>query len=131
MNVIERHSTDLRGRNLLSFPLMMQPAPMQAMLDALTVAGVESVAEVDPRDIVGLEGRMARTGELMLATLSDDLPTSRFLDLERLRTYPVADGEIRFAIGLAWRSRDSVHRDALDAVTSLLRPDGDDLPFIG
>ncbi|WP_020639365.1 LysR family transcriptional regulator [Amycolatopsis balhimycina] len=122
---------DLRGRTLLSFPLMMQPAPMQAMLDALTGAGVESVAEVDLRDIIGLEGRMARTGELMLAILSDDLPTSRFLDLEHLRTYPVTDGEIRFEIGLAWRSRDSVHRDALEAVTTLLRPDGDDLPLIG
>jgi DNA-binding transcriptional LysR family regulator len=122
---------DLRGRNLLSFPLMMQPAPMKAMLDALTSAGVASVAEVDLRDVIGLEGRMARTGELMFATLGDDLPTARLLDLDCLRTYPVADGEIRFEIGLAWRRRDSVHQDALDAVTSLLRPDGDDLPFIG
>jgi hypothetical protein len=67
----------------------------------------------------------------MFATLGDDLPTARLLDLDCLRTYPVADGEIRFEIGLAWRRRDSVHQDALDAVTSLLRPDGDDLPFIG
>lgn len=122
---------DLRGRNLLSFPLMMQPAPMQAMLDALTSAEVASVAEVDLRDVIGLEGRLARTGELMFATLGDDLPASRFLDLDRLRTYPVEESEIRFEIGLAWRSRDSVHRDALEAVTTLLRPDGDDLPFIG
>lgn len=123
--------TDLRGRNLLSFPLVMQPTPMKAMLDALTGAGVASVAEVDLRDVIGLEGRMVRTGELMFATLSDDLPTARFLDLDRLRTYPLADGEIRFEIGLAWRSRDSVHRDTLDPVTALLRPEGDDLPFIG
>jgi len=123
--------TDLRGRRLLSFPLMMQPAPMRAMLDALTDAGVASVAEVDLRDVIGLEGRLARTGELMFATFSDDLPTSRFLDLDRLQTYPVAEGEIRFEIGLAWRSRDSVHRAALEAVTTHLRPDGDDLPFIG
>ncbi|GAB2862949.1 hypothetical protein [Lentzea nigeriaca] len=67
----------------------------------------------------------------MFATVGDDLPTARFLDLDRLRTYPVAESEVRFEIGLAWRSRDSVHRDTLDAVTALLRPDGDDPPFIG
>ncbi|MDQ0382770.1 LysR family transcriptional regulator [Amycolatopsis thermophila] len=123
--------SDLRGRKLLSFPLAMQPAPMKAMLDALTRAGVESIAEIDLRDVIGLEGRMARTGELMLAMLSDDLPTARFLDLDRLRTYPVADGEIRFEIGLAWRGRDCVHRAAIDAVVAALSPDGDDLPLLG
>jgi DNA-binding transcriptional LysR family regulator len=124
--------SDLRGRALLSFPLTMQPAPMKALLDALTGAGVASIAEIDLRDVIGLEGRMTRTGELMLAVVSDDLPVARFLDLDRLRTYPVADGEIRFEIGLVWRTRDCVHRAAIDAVVAALCPDGDDdLPLLG
>lgn len=125
------HFTDLRGRKLLSFPLTMQPEPMRKMMDALYGAGVESITEIDLRDVVGIEGRMRRTGELILTTLGDDLPPSRFLDVDRMRTFPVSDDEIRFEIGLAWRVRDSVHRTAIEAIVADLRPEPGDLPLLG
>ncbi|QNA91847.1 MULTISPECIES: LysR family transcriptional regulator [unclassified Microbacterium] len=116
--------TDLRGRSLLSLPMMMQPKPMKSMLDRLYEAGVASIVEVDLRDMIDLQNRMARTGELMLTTISPDLPSTRFLDQESMQIFPLAEGEILFEVGLAWRTRDSVHGARLAAVVDELRPVG-------
>lgn len=123
--------SDLAGRRMLSLPLIMQPAPMRIFLDSIYAAGVESIEEVDLRDMVGLQARMARTGELMLITPSDDLPGSRFFDLGQARVYPVDDEEITFEVGLAWRTRDSLHRDAITDVVSAMTPPDGKVPYIG
>ncbi|MGF6832482.1 DNA-binding transcriptional LysR family regulator [Paenarthrobacter sp. TE4293] len=121
---------DLRGRSVLSFPLIMQPAPMQAFRDTLLNAGVESIHEIDLRELIGLQARMGRTDELMLVTPGKDLPSGRFLDLDQMQLYPLADDELEMEVGLAWRSRDSVHGDTIRSIVENLHPSGDDLPFL-
>jgi DNA-binding transcriptional LysR family regulator len=122
--------SDLAGRRILSLPLIMQPAPMRKLLDDIYAAGVESIEEVDLRDIVGLQARMARTGELMLITPSEDLPGARFFDLSETNVYPVADGEISFEVGLAWRTRDVVHHAAIASVVAALSPPHGQVPYL-
>lgn len=122
--------SDLAGRRVLSLPLIMQPTPMRKLLDAIHAAGVDSIEEVDLRDMIGLQARMARTGEVMLITPSDDLPTARFFDLSETNVYPLADGEISFEVGLAWRTRDAVHRDAITAVTAAVAPPHGQVPYL-
>lgn len=122
--------SDLAGRRILSLPLIMQPTPMRIFLDGITAAGVESIEEVDLRDMVGLQARMARTGELMLITPSDDLPSARFFDLSETNVYPLSDGEITFEVGLAWRSRDVLHRDQISAITAAVAPPTGQVPYL-
>ncbi len=122
--------SDLAGRRILSMPLIMQPTPMRMLLDGMYAAGVESIEEVDLRDMIGLQARMARTGELMLITPSDDLPTARFFDLSETNVYPLADGEITFVIGLAWRTRDVLHREAIAAIAAALAPPAGIVPYL-
>jgi DNA-binding transcriptional LysR family regulator len=121
---------DLKGRSVLSYPLVMQPAPMQAFRDTLLNAGVESIHEIDLRELVGLQARIARTGEVMLVTPSKDLPTARFLDFNEMQIYPLADGQLEMEVGLAWRTRDSVHMGLIRRVVDELRPPGDTLPYL-
>ncbi|WP_378148689.1 LysR substrate-binding domain-containing protein [Cnuibacter sp. UC19_7] len=116
--------SDLRGQRLLSLPLMMQPTPMATMLGRIRDAGVESIEEIDLRDVIGLRSRIDRTGELMLVSRSDDLPTTRFFDLEHATLRPLADDELDFEVGLAWRERDAVHREAISAIVEAMRPPG-------
>lgn len=112
---------DLTGRTLLTMPGNMQPAFIGGVLDTLTAAGVESVAEVDLRDLIGLESRMRRTGELMLITVTKDMPqAARFLDIKRMRTHPVADGELISEVGLVSRSGDHLHSEAISRIVSAL-----------
>lgn len=122
--------SDLAGRRILSLPLIMQPTPMRILLDGITAAGVESIEEVDLRDMVGLQARMARTGELMLITPSDDLPSARFFDLSETNVYPLDDGEITFEVGLAWRSRDVLHREQISAITAAVAPPAGQVPYL-
>jgi hypothetical protein len=109
----------------------MQPVSMQHMRDAFERAGIVSVEEVDLRDIVGIQGRMARTGQIMLVSRGGDLPTSRLFDFDQLEVYPLADGEIDTVIGLAWRERDTVHASELGRIIERLRPRTDEIPYIG
>ncbi|MDQ0382757.1 hypothetical protein [Amycolatopsis thermophila] len=88
------------------------------------------MTEIDLR-VVTVEGRSARSGELILTALGDDLPSARFLDLQRIRTEPLADDEIRFEIGSAWHARDAVHRTLIEAIVLDVIPVGRDLPFLG
>ena len=122
--------SDLAGRRILSLPLIMQPTPMRILLDDIAAAGVESIEQVDLRDMIGLQARMARTGELMLITPSADLPTARFFDLSETNVYPLADGEITFEVGLAWRTRDARHRDAITAVIAAVAPPDGRVPYL-
>ncbi|RKS93501.1 LysR substrate binding domain-containing protein [Microbacterium sp. AG790] len=124
------HLTDLAGRRMLTLPLMMQPTAMNAFVDTIRAAGVEAVEEIDLREIVGLRGRMARTGEVMLITHSDELPTAAFFDLNTAATYPLASGEISLQVGLAWRSRDMLHRDLIERIAAKLSPPAGELPYI-
>lgn len=121
---------DLEGKDLLSLPLMMQPASMQAFLDALNKGGVASITEVDLRDVIGLQSRMARTGEVMLGTTSPDLPTGRMFDLESMHVYPLGDDEIDFEIGLAWRTRDTIHGPLVASIVDAMRPPTGAVPFL-
>jgi DNA-binding transcriptional LysR family regulator len=125
------HLADLAGRRVLTLPLLMQPVSMQHMRDAFERAGIVSVEEVDLRDIVGIQGRMARTGQIMLVSRGGDLPTSRLFDFDQLEVYPLADGEIDTVIGLAWRERDTVHASELGRIIERLRPRTDEIPYIG
>ncbi|MEO2133751.1 LysR family transcriptional regulator [Microbacterium sp.] len=124
------HLTDLAGRRMLTLPLMMQPTAMNAFVDTIHAAGVEAVEEIDLREIVGLRGRMARTGEVMLITHSDELPAAAFFDLNTAATYPLASGEISLQVGLAWRSRDMLHRDLIERIAAKLSPPAGELPYI-
>lgn len=121
---------DLAGRRILSLPLIMQPTPMRILLDGIHAAGVESIEEVDLRDMIGLQARMARTGELMLITPSDDLPSARFFDFSETNVYPLADGEITFEVGLAWRTRDMLHGDTIAAVVAAVAPPAGEVPYL-
>ncbi len=123
--------SDLSGQRLLTLPLMMQPVPMARMLQTLQNAGIASVDEVDLRDIIGLQSRLARTGELMLVCPSDDLPTTRFFDFAAADVIPIDDDEIDFRVGLAWRERSVVGRRDVDHVIAALTPPTDEIPFIG
>lgn len=122
--------SDLAGMNVLSLPMMMQPVPMQRLLDGLRRGGVASIAEIDLRDIVGMQMRMARTGEVMLGTSSEDLPTSRFFDFESMRSFPVADDEVMFEVGLVWRTRSSLYVDEIQTIVEAMRPTGPNIPII-
>lgn len=124
------HLTDLAGRRMLTLPLMMQPTAMSAFVDTIHAAGVEAVEEIDLREIVGLRGRMARTGEVMLITHSDELPAAAFFDLNTAATYPLASGEVSLQVGLAWRSRDMLHRDLIERIIAVLSPPAGELPYI-
>jgi len=73
---------------------------------------------------------MARTGELMLMTPSADLPGANFFDLSETNVYPLADGEISFEVGLAWRTRDALHRNAIAAVTAAVAPRAGRVPYL-
>lgn len=122
--------SELSGQRLLTFPLMMQPVPMARMLDSLRSAGVASIEEVDLRDIIGLQTRLMRTGELMLVSPSNDLPTTRFFDFATTDVIPLDDDEIDFRVGLAWRERSVVGRRDVDQVIAALSPPADGVPFI-
>ncbi len=122
---------DLAGRRVLTLPLLMQPTSMRRMRDAFERAGIESVEEIDLRDIVGIQGRMARTGQIMLISRGGDLPTSRLFDFDQLEVYPFADGELDTVVGLAWRERDTVHAAPLRRIVDRLRPRDGALPYIG
>lgn len=122
---------DLAGRRVLTLPLLMQPASMRRMRDAFERAGIESVEEIDLRDIVGIQGRMSRTGQIMLISRGSDLPTSRLFDFDQLEVYPFADGEVDTVVGLAWRERDTVHTAPLRRIVDRLRPLDGALPYIG
>lgn len=115
---------DLSGRDLLTMPGNLQPAFIGGVYDALSGAGVGSVAEVDLRDLIGLEARMRRTGELMLIAVVKDMPpAARFLDGKKITTHPIAEGELISEVGLVSRSGDFLHRDAIDGVVSALDVD--------
>lgn len=121
--------SDLAGRRLLTLPLAMQPTSMGKMFEAFKRAGIGTVEEIDLRDIIGVQTRLVRTGEVMLVTRSTELPASRFFDFDQLEVYPFADGELDTTVGLAWRERDSVHAKQLDSIVAQLRPPDGDLPY--
>jgi DNA-binding transcriptional LysR family regulator len=120
----------LKGQRLLSLPLVMQPKPMATMLERIRSAGVESIEEIDLRDLIGLRARIDRTGELMLVSKSDDLPSARFFDLEHSIVRELADGELDFEVGLAWRERDTVHRAGIEAIVEAMAPPDGAVPYL-
>ncbi len=121
---------DLAGRRILTLPIAMQPTTMGLHRRAFEQAGVASVDEIDLRELVGLQGRLARTGEVMLVTRSEELPASRLFEFDRLQVYPFADDELITTIGLAWRARDTVHAQQLAEVVAELRPADGELPVV-
>lgn len=111
---------DLAGRTILMLPYNLQPAPMLAMRDRLLEAGASAVNEMDLRDVVTLTTRLRKTGEIMIGNQSEDAPLSRLTDTSSLRATPIADGEIDFRVGVAWRSWDSMNLERILRIVNRL-----------
>lgn len=129
-HVSELRLRDLAGRTILTLPSNLQPAPMLATRDRLLEAGVAAVNEMDLRDVVTLTARLRKTGEIMLGTHSEDTPLSRLTDTSSLLATPIADGEIDFKVGVAWRSRDGMNLERILRIVNLLRSEAGSLDEI-
>lgn len=121
---------DLAGRTVLSLPSNLQPAPMLALRDRLLEAGVVAVNEMDLRDVLTMAARLRKTGEVMLGSRTQDSPLFRLTDTSGLVATPIADGEIDFTVGIAWRARDSNNLKRILAVVNRLRGEEDPLDEI-
>lgn len=124
------HASDLRGHHAITLPLTLQPSPMRALTEQLLAAGVVKVSEIDFADVLTLESRLRRTGELMLCIKADDTPLSQMIARMDLRATPVDIDDIDFELGVAWRSPDALNGDRVRAVVDLMRPPGAELDIV-
>lgn len=121
---------DLAGRTVLSWPSNLQPAPMLALRDRLLESGVVAVNEMDLRDMLTMAARLRKTGEVMLGSQTQDSPLFRITDTSNLIATPVAEGEIDFTVGIAWRAQDSLNLKRILGVVNRLRQESNPLDWI-
>lgn len=93
---------DLRDRAVVVGPPTPQPDAMEGLLDTLRRA-VGDLVQIADTDTVHLASHVRRTGDLTLTLDPTTGGGARVFDDPAFAVRPMADGALRFSLGLAWR----------------------------
>jgi DNA-binding transcriptional LysR family regulator len=115
---------DLHGLDAITLPNILHPAVMNAMSDQLRKAGLRKVSEIEFSELLTVESRMRKTGEIMIGTLAPDSPIAAMLHRSTLTHLPLELDEMQIEFGLAWRSNAGLRRERLQRIIDYVHPTG-------
>jgi len=111
-------ASTLAGRRVLILHTEFQPAAMGRIVEGLQAAGVRDIAEVGPEEVMAIESRLRRTGEVLLGPSPLDTPIPELLANNTLTNAEIPHSELGFDVGLVWRSN---HTAAVPRIHGVLQ----------
>ncbi|WP_033287636.1 LysR family transcriptional regulator [Amycolatopsis jejuensis] len=119
----------LPDRNRQDRPVLVLPAVLNAdaterMVRHLTEAGHRRVGQIEFAELVTVQSRLRRTGELLVIPKAKDTATGALLDLDELEFTELDDHGERMQLGVAWRATDASKTGCLTTLADTLAPPG-------
>ncbi|MFC4063542.1 LysR family transcriptional regulator [Actinoplanes subglobosus] len=109
---------DLAHRDVVSYPLTLQPLAMQQLRDELVAKGLHQLRTLPHADSALIAAHVRRTGDLTFTLAPETGGSARVYDDPAFAIVPLTDGP-KFHLGLVWmahRAADAVVAGVVDAV---------------
>ncbi len=117
-------SVDLRSRKVLILPKVMNAGVTTRIRRQLTQAGHSDIEEIEFSELVTVQSRIRRTGELLVLLRASDTPTGALLDFDQLEFTELDQLGEPMELAVAWRTTDLSKIEVLRSLVDELVPPG-------
>jgi len=114
---------DLAGQKLVSMPYTYAPWVKRVLSEQYGRAGVGFPETLSFGDVMTIEARLHRTGELLIMTTATDVPLNDFVSRVDLHTVEIDRADISSELALVWRTAECARRDQMLELAAGLRGD--------
>lgn len=117
-----RPDIDLAARPVLVLPAVLNADATERILRHLADAGHERVEEIEFAELVTVQSRLRRTGELLVVPKAPDTAIGALLNLQELEFTELEDDGERMQLAIAWRTPNAATAEIRTTLVDTLAP---------
>jgi DNA-binding transcriptional LysR family regulator len=112
---------ELAGRPMVELPYGQVPSTQERFRSVLARYGIAAPKSLSFADVMRIEARLHRTGELLLMGEDEGMPLTEELSQTELHMARLRAPELEGVVLVAWRGEDTIHADVASRAAEAVR----------